>query len=413
MNSFGTQSVQYGLCSPWAVEDARIRFRRDALPLLRRVNHFYMPAGRYPFRGWILLPRFEYDALDSYATSLQLNIADTTKPDNVRTIKNLSIVQAHCVTHGLTSDRDALYLIELTDGRGIASNQWFSAPINANYNVRAPAYPQGGDGSGTYYIDTMDDGTTWTWATMLQNIWGHMTSHLGAWPGLPAGAVVNGTPEGFWFPGVSAWDALNQTLDHLGLKIACDLTQASPFTIVVDGATDAALTTLQTRYLPALEDDLEWLDVGAGRVPGIVKVFFRRRNDVYGTEETVRRDSFQWSTSAVYEVSVSAPAEFSSASGRHFLWSDFTVRYDQDGQPVAADITRANQIAEERVTQYFSRIGANAYMHKTYTGALPFATGSLVDGVCWRQDPGSRTGWQTQIVYGPDPPWTDIWEQDR
>ena len=111
------------------------------MPLLDRVNHFYCPAGRWPFRGWVLLPRGEYDQLDPYSSALQLSVGDPRRPDNVATLKNLAVVRARCATRGLAGDDDALYLIELTDARGVLSNRWFQHPTTSSYNIRAPAYP--------------------------------------------------------------------------------------------------------------------------------------------------------------------------------------------------------------------------------------------------------------------------------
>lgn len=412
MNTFGSTGTQFALCDPLEPTLNRTRFRRGDIPLLHKVNHFYCPSGKLPFKGWLLLPRYEYDQISPYSTSLQLKIGDTTRSDNVSTIKHLSIVQARCVTRGLESDRNALYLIEITDRRGVLHNQWFQFPTNPNtmYNIRAPAYPQT-DRGGTFYTNSMNGGTTWTWQTMIQDLWTQMSALLGIWPGFPQGFAPDGTPEGYYFPGVPAWPALCNVLDHLGLKIACNLTSDVPYTLVVENAEDSSLTSLQSQYQGSLEDDLEWQDVGAGRLPGTVKVMFRRRNDVYGSEETVRRDSFQWVTDSVYSVTINAPGDFSTAPGTHHIWSDFTVRYDHNGVIYPADATFAATLARQRVDQYFAHTRPDAFMTKTYAGALPFTTGSKVEGVCWyrnRQD--SYSGWRTQIVYGPDPPWSNIWD---
>lgn len=399
MNTFGIPSLQLPLYDVREVLESRSRFRRDPIPLLERANSFYCPVGRYPARGWILLSRSDYDKLDKYATNFQLNIGDTIQPNNVRTLKNLSIVQAQCATRGIASDPNAIYLVEITDPRGLLHNQWFQFPTTNNYNIRSPAYPQ------SFYSGSLNTGVEWTWSTMIQDLWEDMGSFLGAWPGLPI--TPAGTPEGFWFPGVSAWEALNSILDNLGLAIACNLTQDSPYTIVQQNADDTALTALQTKYTTHLEDDLEWIDYGAGRLPATVKVLFRRRNSIYGSEETVRADEFQWSMSSIYSVSVNAPAAYTGGTGTHYIWSDFTVRYDQDNSPLAADVTTASTIATERVEQYFRRINPASYLSQTYSGALPFVTGSKIDGVCWYYDYSEkRQGWTTQIIYGPDPPWT-------
>ncbi len=404
MNTFGSATLQFALIDPLSVVVDRARFHREAVELLERVNHFYCPAGRWPFKGWILLPRREYIQLDTYSTALQLNIGDTIAPDNVATLNNLSIVQARCVTRGLASDLDAIYLIEITDARGIVFNEWFKSPLTSSYNIRAPAYPQ------TFHPGSMNGGATWTWSTMLQNIWNQMGTFLGAWPGLPS--IPSGTPEAIWCQGVPAWTKLCDLLSHLGMAIACDLTQNLPFTIVSHGATDAAFNLLTTRFIPNLEDDLEWIDTGAARVPKTVKVLFRRRNEVYGTEETVRLTAPQWNMEPLYSVSITAPAAFTNAVGDHHIWSDFTVRYDMDGVVLAADVATATVIAQERVTQYFAEIYDQTlgHMTRTYAGALPFTTGSQVDGIHWWMDPFKRYAWRTQLIRGTTRPWPEIYK---
>ena len=406
MNTFGnSSSQQYPLYDPREVRHARERFRRDAIPALDRANSLYAPAGRWPARGWILVAQHDYSRIDTWSTSLQLEIGDSRQPDNVGALKGLAVVQAQCVTRGLATDPNALYLVELTDARGVLANRWFSLPTTSQYNLRAPAYP------GEFHTGSLNGGVVWTWETMIRDLWQQMGARLGAWPGLPY--VPAGVPEGFRFVGVPAWQALCDVLDHLGMTVAVDLTKADPYTIVSMGAADAAFTVLQAKYTTHLEDDLEWIDAGAGRVPATVRVFFKRREGVYGTEETVRRDSLQWSTTPLYSVSVAAPAIFTGAVGTHHLWSDFTVRYDVDGAPLAADVATATAIAQERTTQYFDLIYSrtSGFMSRTYAGALPLVTGSQVDGVCWQQDlRGDRwAGWRTTIVRGQQPPFADVY----
>ena len=420
MNTFGQSYVEGSraellvpLYDPRSARLDRVRHGRSDIPDLSRANSLYVPTGRWPSRGWVMLARGDYDLLDKYSTTLQLELGDPRQPDNVAALKNLSIVQAQCVTRGLVADDNALYLVEVTDGRGVLHNNWFQFPLTTQYNIRVPAYPQ------QFYTSSMNGGTTWTWTTMLQDMWTQIGTHLGAWPGLPYAPA--GTPEGFWFTGVPAWTALCDVLDYLGLTVACNLTQSAPFTIVQPGAADAAFTTLQDKYGATtssfyhLEDDLEWIDVGAARVPKTLKVLFRRRNSIYGTEETVtyRSDVMadQWSMDTVYTVSITAPSTFASAVGTHYLWSDFTVRYDDSSNPLDADIATATAIAQERVTQYFAMIYRQTLgrMSRTYAGALPFATGSLVDGIRWSMDGVRHAGWTTEIVRGVCPPFAGIW----
>jgi hypothetical protein len=425
MNTFGpSPSQQYPLYDVREERSNRERFRREYIVPLERANSFYCPVGRWPSRGWILMSRGDYNKFSSpYLDSFQLNIHKTSSPNNVQTLMNLSIVQAQCVTRGLSTDSNALYLVELTDDRGILYNKWFQCPTTSMYNIRSPAYPD------TFHPQSMNGTpspgagcTTWTWTTMLQNLWEQMNTIdggnvLGPYPGLPI--VPTGTPEGFWFSGVPAWYALNDILEHIGLTVACDLTKTYPFTIVQPGAIDSSLTNLQNKFITNLEDDLEWLDVGAARAPSTVVVLFRRRNRTYGTEETVTFGddgiAKQWDMSSIYSVTGNAPTFFAGAVGSHYIWSDFTVRFDQNGIIMPEDAAMASQIAQERITQYFAKIYRQTagFMTQTYAGPLPFSTGPQVDGVCWYQDYRSRdeyAGWRTQIIRGPYPPWSGLWD---
>jgi hypothetical protein len=428
LNTFGGQP----LVDVRGVRENRQRFRRDMLKPLERANSFYCPTGRWGSRGWLLMDRGSYNKLNKYSTTLQLAIGQ----QGMSPFKNLSIVQAQCVTRGLPSDPNALYLIEVTDSRGILLNNWFQFPIVQAYNCRAPGYSQ------CFYYESLNGAVPWTWSTMLESLWNQMQAYVGAlgtWPGLPS-AEINyvaedgstycvaedgvtyyvtesgpaGVPEGFWFTGVPAWNALNDIVEYLGMTVCCDLTSPTPFTLVIAGASDGNFATQQTKYAGYLEDDLEWIDVGAARVPAYVVVLFRRRNQMYGTEEAVRSDAFQWSTDSVYSVTIDAPATFAGAVGAHYIWSDFTVEYDMNGNPLLGDTAVADIIAQERVTQYYAKIyrQTSGFMTRTFAGALPMVTGSQVDGVRWYQDYSSqdRQGWKTEIVRGPFPPWEGLWD---
>ncbi len=374
MNTFGYPSLKFQLCDPKSVD--RPRFQRDHAEIILSLS---CPVGRSAAQGWILLPRYEYTQLDPYYPYYELVLDGLP-------FYNLSIVQARCVTRGLASDVNALYLVELTDTRGVLKNKWFQYPINAQYNMRAPAYPQ------LYYSNSLNAGVAWTWNTLIGSLWASMPM-LGAYPGIPV--VPLGTPENWYFAGTSAWDALCDVLYHVGMTVECDLTAAAPYSIVVSGADDLAFDALSTLSVPNLTDDLEWLDTGNGRVPRIVHVYFRIRAEQYGQEETVIRDGSQWTSTPLYTVAVNTP--FTTATGYHSIRDDFTVRVDYDGVPLVTDTAAAALIAAERVTQYLAKIKVLETMTRVYAGALPFWAGSLVDSVCWEH---GTLGWQTRISRG-------------
>jgi hypothetical protein len=407
-NTLIVRGKTYPLYDPREVRTNRQRWRRDSIQKLRYANSFYCSGGRWPARGWVLLRKADYDDIvinqgGLYQTAFFINADEFDQQAPQIFIDNLSIIQAQCVTTGITTDADALFLVELTDVRGTLSSPWFQQGANSQYNVRSPAYPD------QYYAASLDLGVPWTWDGMVGDLWNQMPL-LGTYPGLPS--TPTGLPENWKFPGLGIWDAMNDVLEHLGMTVAVNLLSSAPYTIVQSGAGDPVFDALTAQYAGRLEDDAAWVDVGSGRVPGTLVVLFHRRNQYYGTEETVRNDVLQWESSPLYSVSVPAPAFFAGAQGTAYIWDDFQVRYDIDGNPLAADVATAATIAAERGQQFYNDIysGTLGYMRRLYTGIIPFATGSQVDGVCWRMDfsdANPRAGWRTEIVR-QRPPWPEI-----
>lgn len=407
-NTFGpSSSQQYPLVDPRCVREERERFRRDSFPELDRANSYYSMTGEWPDVGWLLIDRASYNKLSPYTNTNILVMCDFVNPPVI--VTGLSIVQARCVTRGFASDPNAIYLLQVTNNQGVLYNPWFQYPINAQYNVVAPAYPGStlNPATGPQYYSGSLTGTNntdaWTWNGMVQDIWNKASALLGAYPGLPI--IPNGAPENFIFVGVAQWTALSTVMDYLGLVVAGEFPN---FTIVVLGAADAAFSALLAKYDHAMEDSMEYLDIGSGRVPSQVVVYFHRRNQVYGVEETVRYDAPQWQNVPAYSVTVPGPSRFSSAVGTAFQWSDFTVRYDQDGNPLAVDVTKAQAIANERAIEFYATIyrGTVGFMRNVYAGLLPFATGSMVDGVRWfntgkyNASEDKWCGWRTEVVRG-------------
>jgi hypothetical protein len=241
---------------------------------------------------------------------------------------------------------------------------------------------------------------------MVQDLWTQMPL-MGPYPGLPI--TPQASPENYVFPGEGCWDSLAHVLDYLGLTTSTNLQLANPYGIVVPGAPDATYNAQTAQFADLLEDDREYIDAGSGRVPGTVIVRFHRISQYYGTEETVRGDNYQWQTTPSYGITIVGPSPYSASPGKTVIWSDFSVRFDVDGNPLAADVATAQAIAQERVSQYYTRItrGTKGFMRQVYAGALPFAAGSQVDGVAWYQQ-DERRAWRTELVEGPQPPWAAL-----
>ncbi len=450
----------FPLIDPRELRQNRGRFLRDDLPGLRLANALYTQSGKYASRAFCLLRRQDLQTLSAtsgprpsatglYAGNFQLEFDECMPQGTKLTFKGMSVVHAQCCTRGVESDPQAAYLVELVDARGVLRNRWFHRPTTAQFNLLAPAYP------GQYYEASLDitfvdlpgapgglqngvlvppgkaiQRIPWTWGRMIQNLW-DSCGNLGAFPGMPVnpdGSLFTpaGTPQGWGFVGVPVLDALQRILEHLGLTIAADLTAGQHYTIVNNGAEDTDFDDLTDEFSDQLEDDLEFVQPGSGRVPGSVAVLFHRRNREYGTEETIRPDFFQWVSGSFYGVDVTAAQAFAGTltplafqtlggtvlpTGTHFIWDDFTVRADVDGAPVPADVTTATAIARERARQFYnaSYSGTLGSMQRRYAGLIGFATGSNVDGVCWREDYNSgRLGWTTTVVRRDDCVWPEL-----
>jgi hypothetical protein len=404
----GTEAATAPLVDPRPERANRRRFLRGEIPDLAHANAVYCTSGRWPCRVWILVRRGDLNAVfaaapkGQYDTNFYVTIDDGQNPP--LTFLQLALVQARCVSRGNAADVNAVYLVELTDRRGVLWTPWFSFGTNSAYNVRAPAY------DGVFHDYSLNRGTPWTWDTMVGDLWNQVSAVLGPYPHLPVSP--QGTPEGFSFPGVPLWTSLCDVLDLLGLSVVEDNPPTQPYTIVGLTASDSAYTARVAKYANVLQDDLEYVEPGSGRVPGNVVVNFHRRNQFYGTEETVRHDAPQWEAVPLYQVTVTAAqAGFSAhaaATGAEILWDDYEVRYDTDGNPLAADTATAAAIAVERATQFYAKIRrtTSGYSKQVYAGVLPFTTGSQVDGVAWKMDfQSGRQGWVTEVVRGPQPPW--------
>lgn len=401
---------QYRVLNALTEAENLARLALPAPPDFGLANSVTVPLGPRPTRALFLMSRGDLDTFDgeAYHTATLIEHDERGIERARRELKQLIFVNARCLTPGKAGDEDAVYLAEFADARWLCHNHAFSVPINKQYNVRAPAW--GTSGSTLYYDSSTNSGTAWTWATMIADVWNLMSTQLGSAPSLPF--TPDGTPEGWKFPGMSAWVALNQLLYRIGCAITVDLTaSSSQFSIVRVGATDTTQDALEAALVLAQAGarihDEEFIESNVGGFPYGYRVFFQRVQEHYGTEQTTQQTSAQFSTAQVYSVDVNG--SYYSDTDSNILtpiWDDLPAIYDASGAitNAAACTTRAAERAADAERMMDT---GGAMMHRTFVGLRAFKPGSKLKGVCWRQDlqgirdPEHPGGWVTEIVRHP------------
>lgn len=346
-----------------------------------RANSYSCPVGKEPGVGWVLLLRKDLDALDKNAFHAFRWV------DEKRTlvIPSLMIVRATCMIRALAGDKDAAYLVEVADKR----RSFRFSSINKAYNVRVPA-----PGADTYYSESLNSGVAWSWATMIANIWSFLPTTAGAAPALPS--TPAGTPDGFRFHGVTAWDALHVVLDKLNFTTAYDPI-ADSFSIVELGATQAGLA----KSLKFLEDRLLFTadPLGAqaaarANVPENIRVFFRAKTDHYDFSHTLSQENNSDPAREYYSELVATGVTGAEAGSVLPLWDDMFALYNIAGSRTnAAALTTQ---ATARKTQYLQSISDRESYHIAGACSL-IKPGSQVSLVRWR-DYGDGAGLITEIT---------------
>lgn len=387
-----------GLCSPLAEAANLAELGRTPPPDFARCNSLVNPLGREPARAYVLMLRKDLNKLNLNALHT-LTFGDSL--GNRVSALNLVVIQEPLAITGSNTlgDVKTSYLVQLADARWRVRNPNYQIPVNQQYNVRAPAYAAAG-GATIYYADSLNAGAAWTWLTLVQSLWGTMAAQLGTAPAaLPF--TPDGTPEGWIFAGVPAWDALCDVLDRIGCAVTWT-PGTGVYSLVRIGATDAASDLVIAKAEAAHRKilDGEYPSVVRGKLPYGVRVFFHRSSQYAGTEEAATRTTSQWQTGSVYNVDVVGPNAATAEPGTyHLIWDDLTAIYSPAGalQNGAALATRA----AERSADYFrqhSGVGGNR-LWKTYGGLVNIAPGSTIRGVAWRQD--SQGGFVTEVVRSP------------
>ncbi|MDE2097172.1 MAG: hypothetical protein KGL39_07990 [Patescibacteria group bacterium] len=342
-----------------------------------KANSFRLPFGMDPGRGWLLmalqdLQRMDVNALHNLTfTNLETNEAVTHK--------NLVLVDWIAASAGYPDDPAQPCLVEIADRRRL----YAGIPINKAYNLRASP-------GGAYYPGTLNSGNPWTWTQMVQDVW-NTVGTLGTYSGLPY--TPDGTPDGFVFWGMSAWDALSIVLGRL----YCVL-QLNPLTdkfgIVRLGDPDPPLTAAEKTWLPVKVWDDYATESAIGRAPALVRVFFRIQSvlpqpgasSFYGIDKP--------DTTGLGDSGAAAPGTYA------ILYDDEPAVYDGTG--TLTNLSDLEARASERAANYYRALWlGTSKLHQVYGDVPPetgFVPASQLRETLWRDH---MDGFKTEIIRGP------------
>lgn len=345
------------------------RLNLDPSKFVDRANSFSLPRGKWPGRGYFLMLKKDYDALDltSYHT-----VKFNAPPHNVE-VQRLIIVSAESILGGSQpeTDNDVL-LVEVSDARVMA----MMSCVRKSFNVLAPDYQ-------SYLLNSTDEGTTWP--EIADYLYNQLPSVFTSFEVADANSH-GGNVEGWHFQGISAWDALCHVSDHLDNVIYC--TRLGKL-VMVD-ASNAG-----NGYIAYANDSRERLLYhGRNRennlvsIPETIRVLFPKRDHAFQNSADPLDVTFNvyWNTRPLYAVDVLTstilPDQYTAAGTVTLLHDSLEAYYNQVG--VLQNSAALNSQAADRAEAYLNALDvADQSTHQIYMGAVDFSPGSKVAIVSW------------------------------
>ena len=341
-------------------------------------NSYVCPVGPTPGVAFVLMTRANWDKISSLTSHTLVFDGSRAKVS----IRELYLVKAARVLPGEKGDKNALYILELADKRRILEK--FTDTAGESYYIRSYANEQ------PYLTGTFQT----SWNSALSDLWGHISSIAGTWPGLPSGYSPAGTPEGLQFAGVNAWAAIHEVLAIIGCTTAYDPLNAT-FSVVRLGATQT------TAALPTPVYDAEPFSGTAVDVPETVRVYFHDHYRSYGQERDTELVT-NWAVKPPFTSTDSATGVVGAVVGSvRPIWTNQPRVLDEDNSDdnAAARATFAAQVK----TNYLLDAQTPRVLRK-YEGVIrTVLPGSQIKAVQWHHW-GPDSGTITEFVQHPGLP---------
>lgn len=344
-----------------------------------KANSFRLQAGKLPGVGYVLLTY--KDITDLLSTAVHYYSLAFTHADSTLTLQGIVIVDAQATNASLTLTDETIMLVELADTRLFLAR----SKINTGYNVFQRPTSES-DTDPELEEDTLNSSVPWTWEQMVDDIWSNLEvsiagtldkSKIDAWP--------TTTPYDFCFYGVSAWDALFEVLDALGMILVFDSAEneyrlymewdTDDHAVSVTLARDDNLVDVSHRTLPEFT-----------RYPESVTVYFRS----LGSRRLLHSE-------VVTTASINSDLT-TQAGVTDILHSDQPALYDSSGTLTnEVDLeAAAASLAENYINGLSRTLGV-----KLCVGALNFHPNNIHDAILWRHTGEPGGGLFTEIIARP------------
>lgn len=332
-------------------------------------NSLFCPLGPAPTRAFFLMQKREVNQLDLNAPhTVAWNMtasdnADGSSPTTTSlTFNGLYVVKAERLLHGAADDFNALYLVELADGRYIAAMKSDSGVVQANLRSYA--------NTASYLTGTTTYGT---WDNLLSALW-IACGTLGSYPGLPGGLPIDGAPENTWVMGKNAYRTLNAILDQLDCAIEPDPFSLN-FSIVQLGS---------NQTIPDEAATLKWngqpFTPTATQSAASLAFYHCFHYQAYGQERDTELAN-NWAVNGEGTINTLA-TNITGGKGTLAFWDDLSVILDEYNQPT--NTSSVNTRDSNRKTRYVTRMGVSN-QHRIHTGLLNTLTpGGKIRATIWR-----------------------------
>lgn len=223
MNSPSTV-IQFGGRPVMSARQALAEFARmgwDASPFRGRANSYRCPLGSKPGEGFLLMLGTDVEFLlrEFVNQTYRLTIGTTDKSIEMSTFV---IRKALRLTPGVSQDADALFLVEIADGRYL-DRQAISGRLM--YNVR---WSDGNDSDPTdpdaFLTSSLDSGALWNWDDLLADLNPVSTPFYTPLWTIPAidSVMSDAVPENLRFQYVPQLDAIEHVLNLAGCTLRYD-----------------------------------------------------------------------------------------------------------------------------------------------------------------------------------------------